>query len=111
MRSALLLCLALTGCRDTPRVVVVGGGLAGMAAALEASGAEGVEVVLLEGGEQLGHGKDYLYPHDFPDHIVRQQYLPDALVGERFFEPTQQGAEKQIRDRMAWVAQRLGEEE
>src|SRR5690606_6855670 len=35
--------------------------------------------------QQLGHGQGYLYPHDFPDHHVPQQYLPDPLVGRRYY--------------------------
>lgn len=47
-------------------------------------------------GEHLGHGKDYKYPHEFPDHWVEQQYLPDALRGKGFYEPGDQGREKDI---------------
>jgi len=57
----------------------------------------------------LGHGKDYVYPHDQPDHIVAQQYLPDALVGRSFYRPTQQGGEKTITERLAWWKKRLEE--
>ncbi len=56
----------------------------------------------------LGHGADYLYPHDHPGHIVAQQYLPDALVGITFYTPTNQGAEKTIGERLAWWKTRLG---
>jgi putative ATPase len=55
----------------------------------------------------LGHGEGYRYPHDHPDHIVAQQYLPDALVGRTFYTPTTQGGEKLIGERMAWWATRL----
>ena len=47
---------------------------------------------------KLGHGIGYQYAHDFKNHYVAQQYLPDALVGTRFYEPTDMGYEKQIRD-------------
>ncbi len=47
-------------------------------------------------GAQLGHGKDYKYPHEFPDHWVEQQYLPEALHGVEFYEPSDQGREKEI---------------
>lgn len=49
-----------------------------------------------KGAAQLGH-KGYLYPHDFPNHYVEQQYLPDHLRTEQFYEPTEQGAEEKIR--------------
>ena len=57
--------------------------------------------------KSAGHGAGYRYPHDFPDHIVRQQYLPDALVGRRFYTPTEVGNEKTIRERLEWWARRL----
>ena len=50
---------------------------------------------------KMGYGKDYQYPHDFPGHWVAQQYLPDALVGTRFYEPSDSGAEVQLRRRLA----------
>lgn len=49
---------------------------------------------------KLGHGIGYQYAHDFKNHYVAQQYLPDALAGARFYEPTDMGYEKQIRDRL-----------
>jgi len=52
------------------------------------------------GGKAMGHGTGYLYPHDFPDHYVEQQYLPDDIQGTPFYEPTEQGAEARIKKRM-----------
>ena len=37
--------------------------------------------------QELGYGKDYIYPHDYPGHFVPQQYLPDALLGSSFWQP------------------------
>ena len=51
-----------------------------------------------KGASELGHGNGYLYAHDYPNHYVKQQYLPDNLVGEKFYEPTQIGYEKNIRE-------------
>lgn len=45
---------------------------------------------------KLGHGAGYLYAHDYPGHYVKQQYLPDALVGTTFYEPTDNGYEAKI---------------
>ncbi len=59
--------------------------------------------------KSLGHGAEYQYPHDFPDHIVDAVYLPHALGGRQFYVPSAQGAEKTIRDRLAWWARRLSE--
>jgi putative ATPase len=50
--------------------------------------------------EALGHGKDYKYPHQYPEHFVPQQYLPDGLQGRRYYEPSEQGYEKEIKRRL-----------
>ena len=49
------------------------------------------------GAPKLGH-TGYQYAHDYPNHYVKQQYLPDALVGEHFYEPGDLGHEKTIKD-------------
>ncbi|MBR3812204.1 MAG: replication-associated recombination protein A [Agathobacter sp.] len=51
-----------------------------------------------KGAEKLGHGLGYKYAHDYPNHYVKQQYLPDELVGTKFYEPTEMGYEKTIRE-------------
>ncbi|WP_371413467.1 AAA family ATPase [Thermaerobacter sp. FW80] len=48
------------------------------------------------GARTLGHGQGYRYPHDYPGHFVRQQYLPDELLGARFYEPSDQGYEGRL---------------
>ncbi|WP_315128937.1 replication-associated recombination protein A [uncultured Actinomyces sp.] len=55
------------------------------------------------GAERLGHGRDYLYPHDFPHGVVAQRYLPDELAGRRYYEPTGNGFEKQLASRLEAV--------
>jgi putative ATPase len=52
------------------------------------------------GARELGHGRGYRYPHDEPDGWVDQQYLPDALVGERYYEPAGHGREARLRERI-----------
>lgn len=59
--------------------------------------------------KSLGHGAEYRYPHDFPDHIVRQQYLPEALRDRRFYTPTDIAAERTVRDRLEWWERRMRE--
>jgi putative ATPase len=54
-----------------------------------------------KGAAKLGHGVDYQYPHSFPGHFVRQQYLPDNLVGKRYYQPSNSGYEKTHRERLA----------
>lgn len=46
---------------------------------------------------KLGHGIGYKYAHDYPNHYVKQQYLPDGLENVKFYEPTDNGYEKQIK--------------
>ena len=50
------------------------------------------------GHEKLGHGIGYQYAHDFPNHYVKQQYLPDEIKGERFYIPGDLGYEKKIQE-------------
>ncbi|MDQ4036715.1 MAG: replication-associated recombination protein A [Chloroflexota bacterium] len=47
-----------------------------------------------------GYGKGYLYPHDYADADVEQQYLPDELVGRVFYEPSEEGLELKISERL-----------
>jgi putative ATPase len=56
--------------------------------------------------KDLGYGRDYRYSHDDPSHFIPQQYLPDEVAGERFYEPGGFGFEKRIAERMAWWASR-----
>jgi putative ATPase len=46
-----------------------------------------------KGASTLGHGEGYIYPHDDPSGVVRQQYRPDLLEGRVYYEPTPHGAE------------------
>ena len=55
------------------------------------------------GAAKLGHGKGYQYAHNFKNHYVEQQYLPDELVGHRFYYPGDMGYEKEIRRHLAWI--------
>ena len=58
---------------------------------------------------QQGHGEGYAYPHDHPHNIVEQNYLPETLESVQFYEPANHGAERTIRERMAWWRQQLDE--
>ncbi|WP_298631703.1 replication-associated recombination protein A [uncultured Porphyromonas sp.] len=46
--------------------------------------------------QELGYGKDYIYPHDYPGHFVAQQYLPDALLGSYFWQPADNPHEERL---------------
>ena len=52
------------------------------------------------GHEQLGRGKGYLYPHDFPGNYVAQDYLPESLRGSVLYRPSDNGKEAEIKARL-----------
>lgn len=52
------------------------------------------------GSRGLGHGIGYRYPHDDPRGVVRQQYVPDDLVGTDYYRPTEHGAERAVAERV-----------
>ena len=56
-----------------------------------------------KGAEKLGHGLGYKYAHSYPNHYVEQQYLPDSLVGTKFYTPTEMGYEKKIREHFSYI--------
>ncbi len=56
-----------------------------------------------KGAARLGRGKGYKYPHDYPDHYVKQEYLPQK---REYYRPTEQGEEKKIKERLARLKER-----
>ncbi|MEX1207285.1 MAG: replication-associated recombination protein A [Acidimicrobiia bacterium] len=62
------------------------------------------------GAEALGHGVGYVYPHDRPDGIASQQYLPDELVGQTLYQPGSTGAEVEVAERLRAVDEKIGKE-
>lgn len=56
-----------------------------------------------KGSAKLGHGIGYKYAHDYPNHYVKQQYLPDGLEGTRFYEPGDLGYEKEVKKYFATI--------
>jgi len=50
--------------------------------------------------KKFGFGKGYKYPHDYPGHFIEQGYLPEKLLGRKYYEPTNLGRETGIADRM-----------
>ena len=70
---------------------------------IEEQGAGPVPVHLMDASRDakgFGHGVGYRYPHDFPGHWVAQQYLPDEVEGQTFYEPSDQGWEAEIIDQL-----------
>jgi len=51
--------------------------------------------------KELGYGRDYKYAHDYAEAFVAQTYLPDDLKDRRFYEPTDRGFEKTVKQRLA----------
>ena len=63
-----------------------------------------LKVASYEGAKELGH-EGYQYAHDFNNHYVEQQYLPDAVQGIQFFRPTKQGYESTIQEYLEKIKQ------
>ncbi len=62
-----------------------------------------------KGAGKLGHGQGYMYAHDYEEHYVHQQYLPDDLLGTVFYDPTDIGYEKICKDRLTRLVNRDGD--
>jgi len=67
---------------------------------IEAEGAQPVPIHLMDANRDakgFGHGKGYKYPHNYPGHFTEQQYLPDAVQGKKFYQPSDEGYEARIK--------------
>ena len=82
-------------------------------AAIEASGSLPVPLHLrnapTELMHRLGYGKNYRYPHDYPDATVDQEYFPPEMRSQRFYKPSARGFEKVIGERLDWWRRRSKE--
>src|SRR5487761_927689 len=58
-------------------------------------------------GRAMGYGTGYRYAHDHEGGVVEQQHLPDSLVGHQYFEPSDNGAERALRERLISVRETL----
>ena len=56
-----------------------------------------------KGAAKLGHGIGYKYAHDYPNHYVDQQYLPDEIKDAKFYDPSDNGHEKEIKEWMEYI--------
>ncbi len=92
------------------------------AAEIEQHGAGPVPIHLMDASRDakgFGHGQGYQYPHSFSGHFIPQQYLPSNLLGTVFYEPSDQGYEARIAERMArlrelqsqWLAEKNKQQE
>ena len=57
------------------------------------------------GSTDLGRGIGYKYAHDYPNHYIKQQYLPDGMEERTFYHPTDNGYEKNIKEYMIFLRQ------
>ncbi len=62
-----------------------------------------------KGSADLGRGTGYRYAHDYPNHYVKQQYLPDGMEGQSFYHPAEIGYEKKIREHMEFLERSVGD--
>lgn len=62
-----------------------------------------------QGAAKLGHGAGYQYAHDYPNHYVRQQYLPYELNGKEFYRPDGNGYESTIKAHMSRIKREAGD--
>ena len=53
-----------------------------------------------KGAKELGHGKGYKYPHSYEGNHIKQDYLPKQMVNIKYYEPTENGYEKIIKERL-----------
>ena len=56
-----------------------------------------------KGSQKLGHGVGYKYAHDYPNHYVEQQYMPSEIQKAKFYEPSDNGHEKEIKEWMEFL--------
>ena len=56
--------------------------------------------------KELGYGKGYKYPHDYPEHFVEEEYLPENLRGKIYYHPTDDGFEREIKKRLEYWRRR-----
>ena len=61
------------------------------------------------GSTKLGHGIGYRYAHDYPNHYVKQQYLPDGMEGRCFYHPSENGYESKIAKHMRFLRESVQE--
>jgi putative ATPase len=113
--ARILLAQATTFCASAPKSNASYVGLEEASARARETGSLPVPLHLRNAPTDLmrreGYGVAYLYPHDFPGHVVRQAYRPTEVAGDKYYRPTQQGAEKTIAERLAFWEALLGQRE
>ncbi|HUL22705.1 MAG TPA: replication-associated recombination protein A [Thermodesulfobacteriota bacterium] len=59
--------------------------------------------------KELGYAEGYKYPHDYPDHFVEEEYLPENLRGRIYYQPTELGFEKEVKKRLDYWRRKKNE--
>ncbi|MBN1335062.1 MAG: replication-associated recombination protein A [Deltaproteobacteria bacterium] len=113
--ARILLAQAVTWCTSAPKSKASYLGLAAALARVQETGSLPVPLHLRNAPTALtraeGHGEGYLDPHAFPGHVVRQAYRPPEVASDRYYEPTDLGAEKVLAERLAYWRQLLSSRE
>jgi putative ATPase len=106
---------AVTYCSTAPKSNAAYRAIDDALARVKATGSLPVPLHLRNAPTQLakeaGHGRGYRYPHDHPHHIVAQQYRPEEVANDAYYQPAPHGMEKTIAERLAWWARQLAERE
>lgn len=112
--AQIILAQAVTYVATAPKSNAAVRGIGEAMEAVRATKVEHIPVHLMDahyrGAAKLGHGEGYRYAHDYRNHYVRQQYLPDELVGSTFYHPSENGYEKEIQTHMERLIRESGEE-
>ncbi len=53
--------------------------------------------------KEIGYGKEYKYPHDYEHHFIEENYLPEELKNQIYYQPSEQGQEKNLKERLKFL--------
>ncbi len=105
--SQAVIALALAP-KSNAATVAIGAALADVRAGLAGPVPPHLRDAHYKGAKKLGHGQEYIYPHDLPNAVAAQQYAPDAIHGKRYYRPTRHGVEERYADRVERLRSLLG---
>ena len=94
--------------KSNAATVAIGAALADVRAGLAGPVPPHLRDAHYKGAGKLGHGQDYIYPHDLPNAVAAQQYAPDSVYGKRYYHPTRHGVEERYADRLEKLRSLLG---
>ena len=105
--SQAVIALALAP-KSNAATVAIGAALADVRAGLAGPVPPHLRDAHYKGAKKLGHGQEYVYPHDLPNGVAAQQYAPDSIHGKRYYRPTRHGVEERYADRVDKLRSLLG---